>query len=127
MNLFIKKKNKIIYHFLFWGAIWLFYVFFFSYNSSNTNYILALSTILIPITAITTYIMVYLLIPKYLRTKKYVQFGVFTFFTLLFTTFCILLFLMMSIAYLKELKIEDLPPMGENYIFIIGKNKFDKK
>ncbi len=119
MNLYIKKKNNIIHHFLFWGVIWLFYVFFFSYNSSNINYILALSTILIPITAITTYIMVYLLIPKYLRTKKYVQFGVFTFFTLLFTTFCILLFLMMSVAYLNELKIEDLPPMGENYIFII--------
>ena len=119
MNFSIDKGNKLGTHLLFWVAVWLFYVFFFSYNSTHTNYILALSTYLIPITAIATYTMVYRFIPKYLSVKKYLQFGIYTFISILFATFCILLFLMVSISFIPEFKSTDLPPMGRNYVFIV--------
>ena len=119
MNSPLKKKYTLGHHILFWAIVWLFYVFFFSYNSDKTNYTLALSTYLIPITAIATYGMVYRLIPKYLITKKYIQFGIYTFISFLFTTFCILLFLMVSVAFIPEFKAIDLPPIGRNYAFIV--------
>ncbi len=119
MKFSINKNYKRGQHLLFWIAIWVFYLFFFSYNSELSNYIVALSTYLVPITAIATYTMVYRFIPKYLSAKKYIQFGIYTFIILLFTTFCILLFLMVSISFIPEFKTEDLPPLGRNYIFIV--------
>jgi two-component system, LytTR family, sensor kinase len=119
MNWSIKKKSNMIYHFLFWSVVWLLYVFFFSYNSDNIIYVITFSSVLIPITAIATYIMIYVLIPKYLNSKKYLWFGIYTFCTLLFTTFCTLLLLILSIGYLNHLKFEDLPPMSRNYAYLI--------
>jgi sensor histidine kinase YesM len=118
MNWTIKKKSNSRYHFLFWCVVWLFYAFFFSYNSSNITFVLAFSTILIPITAITTYAMVYVFIPKYLSSKKYLWFGISSLFTLLFTFFCVLLLLIISIAFIPELNFEDLPPMSRNYVYL---------
>lgn len=118
MKWFIKNKRKICYHFLFWTVVWLFYVFFFSYNSGNTRLILTFSTILIPIAIITTYVMVYVLIPNYLSTKKYFWFGIYTFITLLFTTFCTILLLILSVAYINEVQFGDLPPLGKNYVYL---------
>ena len=115
----VEKKNNFKYDLLLWSAVWLFYIFFFSYNSDNTKYILLFSTALIPITAFASYTMLYWLIPKYLTTKKYLWFGIYSLFSLLFTTFWILLFIIVSIGYFPELKFDDLPPMSRNYLFAI--------
>lgn len=119
MKWVIKKNKNVLNHLLFWSGIWLLYIFFFSYNSNDLNHILSFSTILLPITAIATYVMVYVLIPKYLRPKKYLQFSIYTFTTLLFTTFSIVLFLIMSVAYSNKLQFKDLPSISINYIFIV--------
>ncbi len=119
MKFSINKKYNRGQHFLFWISIWVFYIFFFSYNSEISNYILAISTYLIPITAIATYTIEGRLIPKYLNDKKYIQFGIYTFISLLFTTFCILLFLIVSVSFIPEFKTEDLPSLGKNYTFIV--------
>ena len=118
MDFRIKEKSNIVYHFLFLGIVWLFFILFFSYNSENLNYVLVFSSILIPITAIPTYIMVYVLIPKYLSRKKYLKFGIYSLSTLFFTTFCTLALLMMSVAYVNDFKFEDLPPLGRNFIYL---------
>ena len=119
MTFSIYKKYNLGSHFLFWAAVWLFYIFFFSYNSTHTEYTLALSTYLIPITAIATYTMVYRFIPKFLTAKKYLQFGIYTFISLLLSTFFILIFLILSISFIPEFKTLDLPPMGKNYVFVV--------
>ncbi len=118
MNFTIKEKSSIYPHFIFWSVVWLFYIFVFSYNSADINYVLFFSTLLIPITAIPTYFMVAFLIPKYLASKKYVLFGIYTLSTLLFTILCILLLLMLSVGYVNNFSFEDLPPMGKNYIYL---------
>lgn len=112
-------KNKITYHLIFWSVVWLFYIFLFSYNSSNTKLIFGFSTILMLITATTTYIMVYVVIPKYLNAEKYVWFGIYTFSTLLFTAFSTLLLLVLSVSYIENLKFDNLPPMGRNYAYLV--------
>ncbi len=63
--------------------------------------------------------MIYLFIPKYLQKRKYIWFGVYSFFVFLFTSFCLLLFLILSIGYIKNFKVENLPPMSRNYAYLI--------
>ena len=114
----IKKNRRIISHILFWNMLWLFYVFFFSYNFSNKTLVFIFSTFLIPITAIPTYLTVYILTPKYLNTKRYIWFGIYSAFIFLFTVFCIVLLIILSLAYIDQLKFENLPSMGKNYIYL---------
>ena len=111
-------KSEIAKHLLFWNMIWLFFVFFFSYNSGNITYVLAFASILTPITAAATYSMVYMLIPKYLNNKRYVLFSIYSFTTLLITAFLILLMLILAIGFFKEFIYNDLPPMSRNYIYL---------
>src|SRR5690606_15186262 len=66
-----------------------------------------------------TYTVAYYLIPKYLWEKKYILFGVYTFSTMLFTTFCTILLLMLSITYIPGIRKGNLPPLSKNYIFIL--------
>ncbi len=119
MSFITSKKYKLHFHFLFWVVIWLFYVFFFSYNSNHLNFVLTLSTYLIPVTAIATYGMIYKLIPKYLLEKKHLQFGLYLIFSLLITTFLVVLFLTLTVSFIPNFKALDLPPMGRNYVFIV--------
>lgn len=119
MDIFSKKKYGLVRHLLFWIGVWLFFVYFFSYNSENTTYILVFSTILLPITAATTYIIASYLIPEFLLTKNTLQFGLYLSFTMLFTTFCTLLALILSVAYIPGLRVDDMPPMSRNYAFIL--------
>ena len=119
MELLFKRKYRLTRHLLFWLGIWLFFVYFFSYNSGNTTYVLAFSTVLLPITAATTYFIASYLIPKFLFTKKLLWFGIYIVFTLFFTTFCTLLAIILSVGYIPGLHMDDLPPMSRNYVFIL--------
>lgn len=119
MNLSLKGKYRMIRHLILWVGVWLFFIYFFSYNSENIHFILAFSTILLPITAATTYLIAYYLIPEFLLKKKILWFGIYSLFTLLFTTFFTVLSLILSIAYIPDLRMDDLPPMSRNYIFIL--------
>lgn len=120
MNLFQFHKTKLIlYHFLFWIGVWFFYVYFFSYNSNNTNYVTWFSSFLLPVTMITTYFVVYYLIPKYLLTKKYKHFTLYSVYTLIFSTYLILISIFGSLMFLSNYNIENMPPMSRNYVFVL--------
>ena len=72
------KSQRIITHVIFW----IIYVFFFSVMSLNPKLTLA-NTLLdgllfVPVDIFATYVMIYLLIPYFLKQKKYLFFTVFT-------------------------------------------------
>ncbi len=115
----INNSKFILFHFLFWVAVWFFFVYFFSYNSNNTNYVTWFSSFLLPITMITTYFMVYYLIPNYLLTKKYKSFALYSIYTLVFSTYLILVAIFGSFVLLSDMEVKNMPPMSRNYIFIL--------
>jgi len=120
MNLSQIHKTKFIpLHLLFWVAVWFFFVYFFSYNSNNTNYVTWFSSFLLPITMITTYFVVYYLIPKYLLTKKYKNFALYSAYTLVFSTYLILIAIFGSFVFLSNMELQNMPPMSRNYIFVL--------
>ncbi len=106
-------------HLLFWSGVWFFYVYFFSYNSTDANFVTWFSTFLIPVTMVTTYFVVYFLIPKYLLIKKYFLFALYSIYTLIISTWLILMTIFASLIFLSNLNIDKMPPMSRNYIFVL--------
>ncbi|MEN8126080.1 MAG: histidine kinase [Bacteroidota bacterium] len=120
MNISEIHKTKFIpLHFLFWVGVWFFFVYFFSYNSNNTNYVIWFSSFLLPISMVTTYFVVYYLIPKYLLTKKYKLFALYSAYTLVFSTYLILIAIFGSFVFLSNMELQNMPPMSRNYVFVL--------
>ena len=113
------NSRFILSHFLFWIGVWFFYVYFFSYNSTDANYVTWFSTFLIPVTMITTYFVVYYLIPRYLLEKKYGLFILYSIYTVILSTWLILMTIFASLVFLSNLNIEKMPPMSKNYVFVL--------
>lgn len=106
-------------HFLFWVGVWFFFVYFFSYNSDNTKYVTWFSSLLLPVTMATTYLVVYLLIPKYLLKKSYKLFVLYSIYTLIISTYFILLAIFGSFMFLSNLELSKMPPMSRNFVFVL--------
>ncbi|WP_321978134.1 sensor histidine kinase [Aureibaculum sp. 2210JD6-5] len=68
---------------------------------------------------ITTYFMVYYLIPKYLLTKKYILFIIYSIYTSVFSTCLILVAIYGSFIFLSNMEIKNMPPMSRNFVFIL--------
>ena len=73
---------------LFWVFTWLFFVYFLSFNSDDSSYVIWFANWLTPVTIGITYFVVYHLIPRYLLVKKYYQFGLYGFYTLISNFAC---------------------------------------
>ena len=116
------KKSKVVtglFHLLFWVGVWFFFYYFFSYNSDDKVYVTWFSSCLLPVTIGATYFLVYFLIPKYLLTKKYVLFVLYSFYTLVFSSYLIVLALYGCLIFLLSFNIEVMPPMSKNFLFIL--------
>jgi len=68
---------------------------------------------------ITTYFVVYHLIPKYLLTKKYKLFVLYGFYTLVFSTYLIIITIFGSLIFLSNMEVKNMPPMSRNYVFVL--------
>ncbi|MEZ5106204.1 MAG: histidine kinase [Draconibacterium sp.] len=120
MNWLKKIKPKtILYHSFFWIAVWFFFYYFFSYNSDDTVYITWFSSSLLPVTMGVTYFLVFFLIPRYLLTKRYFLFGLYSFYTLVFSSYLIVLALYSCLIFLLQFNVAIMPPMSKNFLFIL--------
>jgi len=121
MNLF-QKLDKIKFiplHITFWVLVWLFYSYFFGFNSNNEKYIIWFSSILIPITIVNTYFSIYYLIPKYLITKKYKLFVLYAIYTLIGTAYLLSIIMFFGFIYMSELDFKQMPPLSTSLPFIL--------
>ena len=120
MNLFERRNASFIpIHFAFWVLVWFFFVYFFSYNSDNAAYITWFSSFLLPVTMVVTYVVNYYLIPNFLLQKKYKTFLIYSVYTLIFSTYLIMLSLVGCFLFLTSLNMNDMPPMSRNYVFVL--------
>ena len=120
MNLLKLINTKaILLHFAFWLGVWFFFVYFFSYNSKDNNYVTWFASFLLPVTIITGYYVVYQLIPKYLLTRKYLKFALYSFYTIVYSTCFVVLTILGSFIFMSKLDVGDMPPMSRNFIFVL--------
>ena len=106
-------------HILLWVAVWFFYVYFFSYNSTNSLYVTWFSSILLPVTMATTYTTVYYLIPNYLLMRRYFLFALYSAYTLIFTAYFVIITMFGSLMFLSNFDVTGMPPMSRNFVFIL--------
>jgi len=113
------KPKTILIHLVFWVGVWFFFFYFFSYNSNDTVYITWFSSALLPLTMGVTYFVNYYLVPNFLLAKKYFFFGLYSFYTLVFSSYLIVLVLYTCLIFLLQFNISIMPPMSKNFFFIL--------
>ena len=106
-------------HFAFWTVVYFFYAYFLGYGSTNTNYINLFSAFLMPATISLSYFLSYYLIPKYLLTKKYKLFILYSVYTFIISTSVIIISILYGLVYTENLKPEGTSPLTKTIPFIV--------
>jgi LytS/YehU family sensor histidine kinase len=94
-------------------------MYFFSYNSKDTVYVTWFSSFLLPVAMVTTYFVVYFLLPKYLFTKKYTLFILYGIYTLIISSYLIIVSIFLGFIFLSNLKITNMSLMSRNFWFVL--------
>jgi hypothetical protein len=117
----IMKKTlpKAMLHLLLWAGVWFFFYYFFSYNSPDKGYVLWFASLLLPLTAALTYFSVYFLIPRYLFPKDYGKLALYGFFTLVASSYVIVLIIYGCMFIYRNFDPTAIPPMVKNFFFIL--------
>ncbi len=114
----LKTLVRLLLHLIFWCCVLLFFTKFFSSQNENFNDTLLFSLFIMPITIATTYVSIYKLIPDYLITKRYLQFALYSLYTLIISGYLIMLSVFFSLIYLANFEYEAMNPVTRN-IFIV--------
>ncbi len=121
----IKKGKAIEYlvtfllHSIFWVVIYFFYAYFLGYGSSNIIYVNLFSGYLMPVTILISYFFNYYLIPKYLLSKKYKLFILYSIYTFIISGYLIILTILYGLIYSEELKEGNTAPLTKTLPFIV--------
>lgn len=115
----LNKVAQVLLHLLFWCVVLLFFMYFFGFESQDTNYVLAYSLFLMPITIATTYISIYKLIPDYLITKQYARFGIYAFYTFIISAYLIIVSIFFGLIFLSSFTYQEMPPISRNIFFVM--------
>ena len=95
---------RIMSHLIFWILVALFYFFLFGLNSESREVSIILSAGLLPVAVLSTYFFNYVLVPKYLWQKRYARFFLFSFYTLLTSTWISFLIVFFALIYVVRQK-----------------------
>ena len=106
------------FHVLLWVLVWLFYVYFFSYNTDNQSFVLWFSSSLLPVTIATTYIFSNKIIPSYLLKQKYALFALYSAYTVIGSLFLILVIVFFGFMLKAYFNVEALPLLTRNFVFV---------
>lgn len=115
----ILSINSVFVHMLFWLAVWTFFYLFFSFSTYSSEYVIWFATLLLPVTMLTTYYVVYRLIPKYLLTKKYRLFVLYSFYTFIVSADLIVLVIFFYFLFMARIQVYEMPFMNRNFIFVL--------
>lgn len=119
LKLVSKIGKLIVLHTSFWIAVWWFFIYFFSFNSSNTSYVHWFSNVLLPIAILNTYFTNYYLIPKYLIPKKHKYFISYQIYTIIFTAYFLSIVMFVGYVFLTPLDFKQMPLLSKSLPFIL--------
>lgn len=114
-----RQIPQIALHLLLWIGVWFYFYYFFSYNSPDVGYVRWFASLLLPLTMAITYFAVYFLIPKYLFTRAYGKFGLYSFYTLAASSYFIVLIIYGCMFIYQGFNAANIPPMVKNFFFIL--------
>ena len=115
----LHKAKLIPLHIAFWVLVWLFYAYYFGFNSNNEKYIFWFSSVLMPVTIANTYFSIYYLIPKFLLKKKYGLFVLYGVYALIGSAYIVSISMFFGFIYLSELNFMEMPPLSRSLPYIL--------
>lgn len=119
--LFLKRKLiQMLLHLVFWFFVLIFYSYFFSIGNTTFENAFSFSLFLVPITIATTYLSIYKLIPDYLITKRYFRFIIYSFYTLVISSYLAAASVFFSLIYLSGFEYSEMNPGTKNIILVLG-------
>lgn len=117
-KLVLRKLGQVAMHLIFWCAVLLFFTYLFGAGSKSYQDTLLFSLFLMPITIATTYVSIYKLIPDYLITKRYFLFGLYSLYTLVVSSYLIMLSIFFSLIYLANFEYDAMNPLTKNILLV---------
>jgi len=114
----LKKIAQLLLHTIFWIVVWFCYTYFFGYNATDIGYVFSFSIFLMPVTIVTTYTVINLLIPTFLLQEKYLLFLLYCMYTLIISGFLIVISFFYGLLFLTETSIDSMAPMTRSPLFL---------
>ncbi|MDO1500910.1 histidine kinase [Winogradskyella maritima] len=116
----IKHLKRIGLHLLLWLSVLAFFVLVFDADNTVDSDVFYFSLFLMPVTIGTTYVCIYKLIPDYLITKRYFLFSLYSVYTVIISTFGVVISVFFAIAYLTDFRFTKILGISRNAIFIMA-------
>lgn len=110
----IKKTSNPYYHIFYWVFVLLILTFVFGVSWGNNVAAFFFISMLLPIVLGTSYFFNYFLVPRYYLQKKYVLFGLYSFYTVVVSMYLEIIVLMFSFIYLGNFNFKNLGPNASN-------------
>ncbi len=112
------KFYNIFSHLVFWFAAYLFFIIF--YGRANRDYFVTqvFASMLFPLSIATTYFINYYLIPRFLFTKTYPRFILFSFYTLVISVWLELLISLSVFAFFGNYQIYKMDPASFDAVLL---------
>lgn len=95
---------RIVSHLMFWIVVGFFYFLVFNWNSEFREVSVIFSAGLLPVAILATYFFNYTLVPKYLWKKRFGRFFLFSFYTLILSTWLSFLIVFFALMYILSTK-----------------------
>lgn len=118
-NFFSSISGRLLLHLLFWLAATIFLLFFFGHFTFNYRYTFLFVCLLMPVAVGTTYLINYLLIPRYLLRKRYRRFFTYLLFTAILSVWAEMLVMVGALIQLADYRYSDMAPLTTNIFFLI--------
>ncbi|MFD2593566.1 sensor histidine kinase [Aquimarina hainanensis] len=115
----LRKIQQLLLHSIFWVGVLVFYIVFFGHQSTNFQYVFSFSAFLMPVTIATTYTFNYYIIPTYLLPKRYGLLILYSIYTLVLSTYFIIISIFYGLIFLSELKTAGMAPMSKSILFVM--------
>ena len=115
-----RKILQLLLHVAFWFMVLIFYSYFFSIGNTSFENAFSFSLFLMPTTIATTYVSIYKLIPDYLIPKRYFRFTLYSIYTLVISSYLVMVSVFFSLIYLSGFEYSEMNPATKNIILVLG-------
>lgn len=103
-------------HVLFWTVVVVFYVAYFGRSAGAYGRTLLFVGLLLPVTVATTYIFLYVLIPRYLLRRRYVRFALYSAYTLVGSVYLELVVVALVFIFVADYELGAMDPASRNVL-----------
>ena len=113
-----KNSSNIIYHLGYWILVIMVLIFIFGLSWKNNLAALYFICMLLPVVLGTSYFFNYFLVPRYFFQKKYLEFSLYSIYTLVISLYLESIVLILSLIYLGKFSFENLGPNASETILL---------